>query len=94
MKRITPAATKNLARDVSFLSDFVDSLNNPILQENLDELVQTVALMQSDTPDEFYDVAQRNKKFGRVDRENGAVLLEKYVFFFSLCDGAGCGSLS
>ena len=77
MKRITPSATSNLARDVQYLSDFVDSLNNPILQQNLDELQQTTALMQIDNPDEFYDVAQRNRKFGRVDPQSGAILLEK-----------------
>lgn len=77
VKRITPSATANLARDVRFLSDFVDSLNNPILQQNLDELQQTTALMQTDNPDEFYDVAQRNRKFGRVDPQTGAILLEK-----------------
>ena len=77
VKRITPAAIVNLARDVQFLSDFVESLNNPILQQNLDELQQTTALMQTDNPDEFYDVAQRNRKFGRVDPQTGAILLEK-----------------
>jgi hypothetical protein len=66
-----------LAQDVSFLSKFVDSLGNPILKENLDELVQTVALMQTSDPDEFFDVSQANKKYGRVDRANGAILLEK-----------------
>ncbi|KAF2457179.1 exocyst complex subunit Sec15-like-domain-containing protein [Lineolata rhizophorae] len=77
VKSISPAATRNLATDVSHLADFVDSLNNPILKENLDELVQTVTLMQADNPEEFYDVSQRNKKYSRVDRENGAILLEK-----------------
>ena len=77
VKRITPSAIVNLARDVKFLSDFVDSLSNPILQQNLDELQQTTALMQTDNPDEFYDVAQRNRKFGRVDPQAGAILLEK-----------------
>ena len=77
MKRITPSATATLARDVKYLSDFVDSLMNPILQQNLDELQQTTALMQVENPDEFYDVAQRNRKFGRVDPQAGAILLEK-----------------
>ncbi|EON65887.1 hypothetical protein W97_05129 [Coniosporium apollinis CBS 100218] len=77
VKRISPAAVRTLAKDVSFLSSFVDSLKNPILKENLDELIQTVALMQADDQLEFFDVAQRNKKYGMVDRENGAILLEK-----------------
>lgn len=40
--------------------------------------------MQADDPTEFFDVAQRNKKFGRVDRENGVLLIEKYVLPFTL----------
>jgi exocyst complex component 6 len=56
----------------------VDSLENaPILRENLDELQQTINLMQTENPDEFYDVATRNKKFGRVDALNGPRILEK-----------------
>lgn len=81
MKRITPAAIKTLSSDTNYLLDFVDSLNNPILKENLDELSQTVALMQTENSDEFFDVSQRNKKYGRVDRENGAILIEKWVFY-------------
>ena len=68
-----------LAIDVQYLSDFVKTLNNPILEENLDELRQTVALMRSDNSDEYYDVSTRNKKYGRVDAMNGPLLLEKYV---------------
>ena len=75
--KITPAATQTLQRDVAFLADFVDALGNPVLRENLDELVQTVALMQTDNPDEFFDVSQANRKYGRVDRATGAILLEK-----------------
>jgi hypothetical protein len=33
-----------------------------ILRENLDELQQTVQLMQADSADEFYDISTRNKK--------------------------------
>lgn len=66
-----------MAKDVEYLSKFVDSLNNPILHENLDELQQTVNLLQSDNTDEFYDIATRNKKYGRVDAMNGPILLEK-----------------
>lgn len=50
-----------------------------MLRENLDELQQTVNLMQSDNHDEFYDISIRNKKYGRVDPLNGPMLLEKYV---------------
>lgn len=48
-----------------------------ILRRTVDELRQTVSLMASDNPDEFYDISQRNKKFGSVNAQNGAVLLEK-----------------
>lgn len=67
----------SLAMDVQHLSAFVDKLNNPALQENLDELKQTTALMQSENTDEYYDVSLRNKKYGRVDAMNGPLLLEK-----------------
>jgi hypothetical protein len=35
--------------------------------------------MQTENPDEFFDVSIRNKKFGRVDAMNGPRILEKYV---------------
>lgn len=57
----------------------MDTLGNPILRENLDELQQTVMLMQAENSDEFYDMSTRNKKYGRVDAMNGPMLLEKYV---------------
>lgn len=38
--------------------------------------------MQTENSDEFYDISIRNKKFGRVDANNGIKLIEKYVFFF------------
>lgn len=79
VKLINPNGVAALAKDVRFLSDFVDTLGNPILQQNLEELQQTVALMQADNSDEFYDTSTRNKKYGRVDAMNGPLLLEKYV---------------
>lgn len=79
VKRITPAAVQALATDAEFLSSFVDSLNNPILKENLDELIQTVALMGTDNSDEFFDVAQRNRKYGKVEPQKGAILIEKVM---------------
>ena len=79
VKRINPHGVAALAKDVLFLADFVDTLGNSVLKENLYELQQTVLLMQSDNSDEFYDVSTRNKKYGRVDAMNGPVLLEKYV---------------
>ena len=79
MKKINPNGVAALAKDVEYLAQFVDSLNVPILRENLDELQQTVQLMQADSADEFYDISTRNKKYGRVDAMQGPVLLEKYV---------------
>lgn len=75
--KISPAALKVLTQDVAFLGNFVDSLNDPILRENLDGLFQTVALMQSENPEEFYDTGIANRKYGRVDRIQGITLLEK-----------------
>ncbi len=64
--------------DVKYLAEFVGSLDNAfMLQQNLDELRQTVALMQSENHDEFFDISTRNKKYGRVDAMNGPMLLEK-----------------
>ncbi|KAL4976198.1 exocyst complex subunit Sec15-like-domain-containing protein [Aspergillus desertorum] len=77
VKRINPNGVMALAKDVEYLYQFVDSLNNPILRENLDELQQTVQLMQAENSDEFYDISMRNKKYGRVDAINGPTLLEK-----------------
>ncbi len=48
-----------------------------MLEQNLEELQQTVALMQCENQEEFYDISIRNKKYGRVDAMNGPVLLEK-----------------
>ena len=79
MKRINPNGVAALANDVQYLTEFVDTLGNPVLRENLDELQQTVALLQAENSDEFYDVSTRNKKYGRVDTMNGPALLEKYV---------------
>ncbi|KAL2068331.1 hypothetical protein VTL71DRAFT_16429 [Oculimacula yallundae] len=81
VKKINPNGVAALAKDVTYLSDFVDTLDNaPILKENLDELQQTVLLMQTENPDEFYDVGMRNKKFGRVDAMNGPRILEKLTY--------------
>ncbi|KAJ4337597.1 Rab GTPase-binding exocyst subunit S15 [Didymella glomerata] len=77
VKRITPPAVASLSLDTQYLVQFVESLNNPILMENLDELTQTVALMGTDDSLEFYDISQRNKKYGKVDQLKGAILLEK-----------------
>ncbi|KAL8781688.1 MAG: hypothetical protein Q9194_000191 [Teloschistes cf. exilis] len=77
VKSINPHGVAALSKDVQYLTEFVDTLDNPILKENLDELQQTVSLMQAESCDDFYDVVTRNKKYGRVDALNGPVLLEK-----------------
>lgn len=79
VRTINPNGVMALAKDVEYLAQFVDSLNVPILRENLDELQQTVQLMQADNADEFYDISTRNKKYGRVDAMQGPLLVEKYV---------------
>lgn len=78
VKRINPNGVAALEKDVQYLSDFVDTLGNPVLQENLEELQQTVLLMQAENADEYYDISIRNKKYGRVNALNGPILLEKY----------------
>ena len=83
VKKINPNGVAALAKDVQYLTEFVDTLGNPILRENLDELQQTIMLMQSDNSDEFYDVSTRNKKYGRVDAMNGPILLEKITHVVS-----------
>ncbi|KAL8971748.1 MAG: hypothetical protein Q9183_000904 [Haloplaca sp. 2 TL-2023] len=77
VRSINPHGVAALAKDVQYLTEFVDTLENPILKENLDELQQTVSLMQAENSDDFYDMATRNKKYGRVDAINGPILLEK-----------------
>ncbi|KAJ5825514.1 hypothetical protein N7474_002652 [Penicillium riverlandense] len=77
VKKINPNGVAALAKDFEHLAQFVDSLGVPILRENLDELQQTVQLMQAENADEFYDISTRNKKYGRVDAMQGPLLLEK-----------------
>ncbi|RDA90346.1 hypothetical protein CP533_2587 [Ophiocordyceps camponoti-saundersi (nom. inval.)] len=78
VKHINACGVAALAQDVRYLTEFVSSLENgPMLRENLDELQQTISLMQSDNFDEFFDISTRNKKYGRVDALNGPLLLEK-----------------
>ncbi|KAL2017298.1 hypothetical protein VTK56DRAFT_2321 [Thermocarpiscus australiensis] len=78
VKKINPNGVAAMALDVECLTQFVSKLENAfMLEQNLDELQQTVALMQSENHDEFYDITIRNKKYGRVDAMNGPILLEK-----------------
>jgi hypothetical protein len=80
VKKINPNGVTAMALDVGYLAGFVSKLENAfMLEQNLEELQQTVALMQCADQDEFYDISIRNKKYGRVDAMNGPVLLEKYA---------------
>jgi hypothetical protein len=80
VKKINPYGVAAIARDVQHLTEFVGSLENAfMLEQNLDELQQTVALLQSENHEEFYDSSLRNKKYGRVDALNGPILLDKYA---------------
>ncbi|KAK5988743.1 Exocyst complex component sec15-like protein [Cladobotryum mycophilum] len=78
VKHINSHGVSALAQDVHYLTEFVGSLENgQMLRENLDELQQTINLMQSDNHEEFFDISIRNKKYSRVDALNGPLLLEK-----------------
>ncbi|KAJ8123706.1 hypothetical protein ONZ43_g406 [Nemania bipapillata] len=78
VKKINPNGVVALAQDVQHLTNFVDDLENGfMLRSNLDELEQTIQLLQSENTDEFFDASTRNKKYGRVDAMNGPILLEK-----------------
>ncbi|KAK5374824.1 Rab GTPase-binding exocyst subunit S15 [Exophiala xenobiotica] len=80
VERITTTAIAQLSMDISHFRSYVETLpNNSILLESLDELIQTVALMSTDQPDEFYDISLRNKKYRNVDPLKGPQLLEKVV---------------
>lgn len=80
VSRITTSAVAQLRLDVEELVKYVETLPTaPILLESLDELRQTVALMETDSPEEFYDISLRNKKYRGVDPLKGPVLLEKVV---------------
>jgi hypothetical protein len=78
--RITTTTITQMDMDISHFRSYVETLpNNFVLLESLDELVQTIALMRTDQPDEFYDISLRNKKYRNVDPLKGPMLLEKVV---------------
>ena len=82
-QRISPQAVTAYRLDVNHLIDFVNNLGDPTLLENLEELRQTVELMSTAAApggraeEEFFDAEKSRRRFGKVDRANGAVLLEK-----------------
>lgn len=78
--RITSTTIAQMDLDVNHFRAYVETLpNNFVLLESLDELIQTIALMRTDQPDEFYDISLRNKKYRNVDPMKGPMLLEKVV---------------
>ncbi|KAI1122899.1 exocyst complex subunit Sec15-like-domain-containing protein [Nemania abortiva] len=94
VKKINPNGVIALAQDVQHLTTFVDGLENGfMLRSNLDELEQTIQLLQSENTDEFFDASTRNKKYGRVDAMNGPILLEKLTQQIS-STGTGTGPTS
>ncbi|EXJ86497.1 hypothetical protein A1O3_03448 [Capronia epimyces CBS 606.96] len=93
VERITTTTIAQLSMDIDHFRSYVETLpNNSILLESLDELIQTVALMATDQPDEFYDISLRNKKYRNVDPLKGPQLLEKVVHVNVQSPTAGTGS--
>jgi len=88
---ISPAALHSFSLDVLHLTTVVQSLapaitlpsrqsaapSSSALDKTVDRLSQTIALMQSADPNTFYDIAQRDMLYARVDPQDGALLLEK-----------------
>ena len=107
VKRLSPAAVAKLYTDAQHLADFVSSLgtitpqstigseksgpDSTILLNQIDPLRQTVELMRSKEPEEFYDASARSRKYGSVDRMNGAILLEKVHEGREIGQGQGQG---
>ncbi|KAK7739594.1 Rab GTPase-binding exocyst subunit S15 [Diaporthe eres] len=78
VKTINPNGVAAMAMDVQSLVEFVQGLDNSfMLMEVLQELEQTVKLLQAENADDFYDISVRNRHYGRVNAMNGPVLLEK-----------------
>ncbi|KAG9951906.1 exocyst complex subunit Sec15-like protein, partial [Aureobasidium melanogenum] len=83
IRRLSPQSVTAFRLDTEHLINFFRSLDNPVLMEGLDELRQTVELMavakegEGRAEEEFFDVEKGRKRFGKVDKMNGAELLEK-----------------
>lgn len=83
IRRLSPQSVTAFRLDVEHLVEFVRGLDNGVLMEGLDELQQTVELMavaaqgEGRAEEEFFDVEKGRKRFGKVDKMNGAELLEK-----------------
>lgn len=84
IKTISPQAVTAFRLDGEYLVDFVKNMGDKVLEEGLDELVQTTDLMsmvglmgRERAEEEFFDVEKGRRRFGKVDKMSGAELLEK-----------------
>ena len=77
VKCINKIAVKDLATDVTYLQTFVEKLGEPLLLQVFEELGQTIELLQSGNPEEFYDNRSRMKRYANVVQRTGNKLLDK-----------------
>lgn len=79
VKKISPFYIDTvMQRDLQFLEEFVKSLDDPNLMEQLAELKQTIKLLQSDTNvEEYLQPSVKSKVYSRVSKSNALCLLEK-----------------
>lgn len=77
--KITRAAVHRLEADVNFLQKFVEGMQEPLLLQVFEELGQTIELLKSNSPEDFYSIETRMKKYANVNPLTGPVLLEKLV---------------
>lgn len=84
IQTISPQAVTAFRLDAEFLVDFVKGVGDKVLEEGLDELIQTTDLMgmvgdmgRERAEEEFFDVEKGRRRFGKVDKMSGAELLEK-----------------
>ncbi|RVD88116.1 uncharacterized protein DFL_002312 [Arthrobotrys flagrans] len=79
VRMINKNAVKNMDQDVAYLEEFAKSLESEgsNLPRIFEELRETVNLLKSDNPEEFYDISVRMKHYTKVDPLNGPLLMEK-----------------
>ncbi|KAF3925575.1 hypothetical protein ABW21_db0203808 [Orbilia brochopaga] len=79
IRMINKIAVANMDIDVTYLEAFVKTLERDgvLLPGLFDELRETVNLLKSGNPEEFYDISIRMRHYTNVNPLNGPVLLEK-----------------
>ncbi|EWC45077.1 hypothetical protein DRE_06216 [Drechslerella stenobrocha 248] len=79
IKMINKVAVANMDIDISYLEAFVKTLESEgvLLPGLFDELRETVNLLKSKNPEEFYDISIRMRHYTNVNLLNGPVLVEK-----------------